>query len=65
MAWAGHPLSADGIAAHYKGLLDGLVADEEATEAGLPVLVTDTLMADAAARERVARETLAFARALA
>jgi LPPG:FO 2-phospho-L-lactate transferase len=65
MAWAGRPLSADGVAAHYEGLLDGLVADEEATEAGLPVLVTDTLMADGAARERVARETLAFAEALA
>ena len=65
MAWAGHPLSADGIAAHYAGLLDGLVADEQAPSAGLPVLVTDTLMADAAARERVARETLAFAETLA
>jgi len=65
MVWAGHPLSADGIAAHYAGLLDGLVADEEAPRADLPVLVTDTLMSDAAARERVARETLAFAEALA
>jgi len=65
MAWAGHPLSADGVAAHYAGLLDGLVADEEAPGAGLPTLVTDTLMADAAARERVAREALRFAAALA
>ena len=65
MAWAGHPLSADGIAAHYAGLLDGLVADEEAPGAGLPTLLTDTLMADAASRERVARETLAFAEGIA
>ena len=65
MAWAGHPLSAEGIATHYTGLLDGLVADEEAPGAGLPTLVTDTLMADAPGRERVARETLRFAAALA
>ncbi|MCP9489518.1 MAG: 2-phospho-L-lactate transferase [Solirubrobacteraceae bacterium MAG38_C4-C5] len=65
MAWAGHPLSADGIAAHYAGLLDGLVADEEAPGACLPTLVTDTLMTDAAARARVAREALAFAQGLA
>jgi LPPG:FO 2-phospho-L-lactate transferase len=62
MAWAGHPLSSDGIAAHYAGLLDGLVADERAD--GLPTLETDVEMADAAARARVARETLAFADAL-
>jgi LPPG:FO 2-phospho-L-lactate transferase len=62
MAWAGHPLSADGIAAHYAGLLDGLVADERSDT--VPTLVTDVEMADAAARRRVARETLAFASAL-
>jgi LPPG:FO 2-phospho-L-lactate transferase len=62
MAWAGHELSADGVAAAYDGLLDGLVADERAD--GLPTLETDVEMADAAARERVARETLGFALAL-
>jgi LPPG:FO 2-phospho-L-lactate transferase len=62
MAWAGHPLSSDGIAAHYDGLLDGLVADERASE--LPTLETDVEMSDAAARTRVATETLAFADAL-
>jgi LPPG:FO 2-phospho-L-lactate transferase len=62
MAWAGHPLTSDGIAAHYDGLLDGLVADERAT--GLPTLVTDVEMGDAAARMRVASETLEFAAAL-
>jgi len=62
MAYGGLPLSSDGIAAHYAGLLDGLVADERA--GGLPTLETDVEMGDAAARRRVARETLAFAGAL-
>jgi LPPG:FO 2-phospho-L-lactate transferase len=62
LAWAGHPLSSEGIAAHYDDLLDGLVADERAES--LPTLVTDVEMADDAARRRVARETLAFATAL-
>ena len=30
LAWAGRPLTRDGIAAHYEGLIDGLVADERA-----------------------------------
>jgi LPPG:FO 2-phospho-L-lactate transferase len=63
LAWAGRPLSTDGIAAHYGGLLDGLVADEPAAE--LPTLETDVAMPDAAARRRVAAETLSFARSLA
>jgi LPPG:FO 2-phospho-L-lactate transferase len=63
LSWAGQPLSADGIAAHYAGVIDGLVADEEA--GGLPVLCTDTLMTDAEDRRRVAAETLRFAEALA
>jgi LPPG:FO 2-phospho-L-lactate transferase len=62
LAWAGHPLSSDGIVEHYDGLLDGLVADERAD--GLPTLETDVEMGDPAARARVARETLAFAAAL-
>jgi LPPG:FO 2-phospho-L-lactate transferase len=63
MAWSGHPLSSDGVAAHYAGLLDGLVADERASR--IPTLETDVEMAGADARRRVARETLAFAGALA
>jgi len=59
MQWAGHPLSSDGIAAHYAGLIDGLVADEQATE--IPTLVTDVEMGDAAARRRVAEAVLGFA----
>jgi LPPG:FO 2-phospho-L-lactate transferase len=63
MAWARHPLDSDGIAAQYDGLLDGLVADQR-TDA-LPTLETDVEMPDAAGRERLARETLDFALALA
>ena len=62
LAWAGRPLSADGIAGHYAGVLDGLVADERAT--GLPTLETDVAMPDAAGRRRLAAETLDFALAL-
>jgi LPPG:FO 2-phospho-L-lactate transferase len=62
LAAAGQPLSSDGIAAYYDGLLDGLVADERSD--ALPTLETDVAMPDAAARERVAREALDFALAL-
>ncbi len=63
LTWAGRSVDAAGVAAAYDGLLDGLVADERL--AGLPTLETDTLMADADGRRRVACETLDFARALA
>jgi LPPG:FO 2-phospho-L-lactate transferase len=62
VAWAGQPLSVDGIAAFYAGLIDGLVADEQAS--GVPTLVCDVALDDAAARRRVAQETLRFAAAL-
>jgi LPPG:FO 2-phospho-L-lactate transferase len=62
MEHAGQPLAADGVAALYEGLIDGLVADERA--AGVPTLETDVRMDDPAARRRLARETLAFAAAL-
>jgi LPPG:FO 2-phospho-L-lactate transferase len=62
LAWAGHELSADGIAAAYEGTIDGLVADEPTDR--VPVLRTDVLMAGAAGRRRVAQETLGFADAL-
>ena len=66
LAWAGRELSAAGVAAQYGDLLDGMVADEDLGPAHpLATLRTDTLMADAGARRRVARETLAFAEALA
>jgi LPPG:FO 2-phospho-L-lactate transferase len=62
MAWAGHELSATGIARFYDGLLDGLVADER-TDA-VPVLETDVLMPDADGRRRLAAATLEFALSL-
>jgi len=66
LAWAGQPVSTAGVAALYGDLLDGIVADERLPEeVTLPLLETDLLMADAAGRQRLARETLAFATALA
>jgi LPPG:FO 2-phospho-L-lactate transferase len=62
MEWAGHPLSAAGIAAYYDGVTDGLVADER-TDA-VPVLETDVLMGDRDGRRRVAEQALDFALAL-
>ena len=62
MRWAGQEPSADGVAAIYEGVIDGLVADERTDR--VPVLETDTLMAEAAGRRRVAEETLRFVDAL-
>jgi len=65
LAWAGRSLDASGIAAHYGGLLHGLVTDEDSPGLDVPVLRTDTLMTDPGARERLARRTLDFALGLA
>jgi LPPG:FO 2-phospho-L-lactate transferase len=62
MAWAGRPLTSDGIAGHYEGLIDGLIADQRATT--VPSLETDVQLNTPAARRRVAEETLGFALAL-
>jgi LPPG:FO 2-phospho-L-lactate transferase len=62
LTWAGQPLSSNGIAAYYDGLLDGLIADEPS--AALPTLEVDVTMPDAAGRRRVAQEALDFALAL-
>jgi LPPG:FO 2-phospho-L-lactate transferase len=62
MAFAALECNAQGIVDFYGELLDGIVADENV--ARLPTLQTDTRMDDAAARRRVAEETLAFADAL-
>ena len=62
MEWTGEPMTSTGIARLYEGLVDGLVADER-TEL-VPVLETDVLMDDPAARARVAEEALRFALAL-
>ena len=67
MRFAGLPLGPEGVLAAYAGVIDGLVSDEapegDATPA-VRVHVTDTLMADAEGRRRVARATLDFARTL-
>jgi LPPG:FO 2-phospho-L-lactate transferase len=65
MAWTGHEASTAGIAAHYSDVAAGLVCDERVEGAPLPLLVTDTVLDAPAARERVAREVLSFARSLA
>ena len=67
----GHEPSALGVARLYVGLVDGFVLDAQdaalapAVEAlGLRALVADTIMTDDASRERLAREVLAFGRAV-
>jgi LPPG:FO 2-phospho-L-lactate transferase len=64
----GIPTTSRSIADHYRGLIDGIVVDasdtDEATDIGLPVLATQTLMTDIDARVRVAQSCLAFAGAL-
>ncbi len=58
MRWSGEPLSSDGIVSTYRGLLDGLVADQPA--AGPPVLETDVLMDGESGRRALAARTLEF-----
>ena len=55
MDYAGYEKTAKGILDVYD-VLDGLVADEPVP--GIPALVTDTLMDDAAARRRLAEQAL-------
>jgi LPPG:FO 2-phospho-L-lactate transferase len=62
MRWRSVPVSAQGIAELYAGLLDGIVCDEPVD--GLPALLTDTLMDGAEGRRRLADETLRFATGL-
>jgi LPPG:FO 2-phospho-L-lactate transferase len=61
--YAGIELSATGVAAAYGAVLDGMVADEEV--AGVPGLVTDTVMDTVEAARRLAGRTLEFAGSLA
>jgi len=63
MAFAALDCNADGVADFYGELLDGIVADEDVGR--LTTLQLDTRMDDAAARKRVAEQTLSFAAALA
>jgi LPPG:FO 2-phospho-L-lactate transferase len=62
LEWAGRSLDSDGIAAHYEGLIDGLIADRRAS--GVPTLETDVELSDPEARRRVAGAVLEFAAAL-
>jgi 2-phospho-L-lactate transferase/gluconeogenesis factor (CofD/UPF0052 family) len=64
MEHAGLERSAAGIATAYAGVIDGLVADEPVPGSDLPVLVTDTLMDDSAARRRLAQAALDHAGSL-
>jgi LPPG:FO 2-phospho-L-lactate transferase len=61
----GIAVNTQAIDAHYRGLIDGLVIDEtdaaDEAQAGIPVMVTRTMMKDLADRERLAAEVVAFA----
>lgn len=59
MDWLAHPLSSDGIASTYAGVIDGLVADEPSEL--VETLQTNVLMDSAEARARLAADALAFA----
>jgi LPPG:FO 2-phospho-L-lactate transferase len=64
----GRPVDAAGVASLYAGLLDGMVVDGDdpgADPEGIAVRRRPTMMSDAAARRRLAEETLDFARELA
>lgn len=65
----GVTVNTSSIAEHYRGLIDGLVIDRadaaEETRAGVPVMVTRTMMKTVADRERLARDVIAFADRLA
>jgi LPPG:FO 2-phospho-L-lactate transferase len=70
LTWAGLEVSDAAIVSHYAGLVDGLVIDKGSspggpTLSGVVMREADTLMTDADARVRVARETLEFAESLA
>ncbi|MCU0989090.1 MAG: 2-phospho-L-lactate transferase [Xanthomonadales bacterium] len=64
----GLPADVPAVAAHYRGLIDGLVIDGEDAglqpllqQEGLQVLVTDTVMRSLADRMQLARDVLDFA----
>lgn len=71
MSEMGLPVSALGIARYYGNRIDGLVIDgadaalaADIERDGIKVIVTQSLMRNAADEARLAEETLAFARAL-
>lgn len=64
----GKPIDAVSVAAHYSGLIDGIVLDEQdealVSRIDVPVHVTKTLMQSFDDRERLARSVLQFADSL-
>ncbi len=71
LATLGHEVSSVGVARIYAGLIDGLVIDKvdldlapRIRDLGIEVLVTGTIMGGPEDRERLAAETLQFARVL-
>ena len=68
MGELGLEASAAAVAGYYGHLIDGFVYDQQdagmAAEDGLALLCTDTVMSDAAGRERLAGEVLGFANEL-
>lgn len=71
MGTVGWPPTSLGVALAYAGLIDGIVIaseDEDQSPAieqtGIRVLCTDTVMRDDADKDRLARETVAFAGSL-
>lgn len=72
LASLGHEVSAAGVAAIYAGVIDGLIVDRldaalapRVEALGMRVLVTDTVMHNDDDRAELARESLAFAQAIA
>ena len=69
MAELGVAVTTQTIAAHYRGLIDGLVIDEsdanDRAQIDVPILATRTMMKDIEDRERLARDVAAFADTLA
>ncbi len=65
MAELGVPVTNAAIAAHYEGLIDGLVLDRadqaEAAELTVPALVTETVMTNLEERIALAAAVLGFA----
>lgn len=68
MAELGVPVTNAAIAAHYEGLIDGLVLNRadaaEAAELSVPALVTETVMTGLEGRVALAQTALAFAEEL-
>ena len=68
MAELGMAVSAEAVARHYDGLIDGFVLDQAdrsladaIRDAGVQVLVTETVMHDLADKTRLARAVIEFA----